>query len=194
MIQLRLTVVPCSVERANAYIEAVHRHHGLSVHGVLAVAVADETGLVRGVAMLGRPVARLLDDGCTLEVCRVATDGCANACSALYGAARRVAKELGYARVITYIRADESGVSLKASGWIFESSTTGRSWNTPSRPRRPDRTEVIDRSRWTVTIGAVRAARWPLFEDKFQPVLFPKPTFPENIVTISDQPVKESKR
>ena len=85
MSQPRLRVVPCTVEKAKEYVDATHRHHTSSTSARFCVAVIDEAGLVRGVAMIGRPVARLLDDGWTLEVNRVATDGCENACSALYG-------------------------------------------------------------------------------------------------------------
>src|SRR5437879_2217410 len=97
------TVVPCSNERAKEYINAFHRHHRASVQARFSAAAVDDTGLVRGVVMVGRPVARVLDDGWTLEVNRLATDGCPNACSLLYGVARRVAKEMGYAKLITYI-------------------------------------------------------------------------------------------
>lgn len=99
--------------------------------------------------MIGRPVARVLDDGWTLEVNRVATDGCENACSALYGAARRIANALGYSKLITYIREDEPGTSLKASGWDFEEKIRARSWDMPGR-RRVDKTEIVRRERWSV--------------------------------------------
>ena len=74
-------------------------------------------GRLAGVAIVGRPVSRYLDDGLTLEVNRLCTDGTKNACSFLYGAAARAAKVLGYHRIVTYILDTESGVSLRASGW-----------------------------------------------------------------------------
>lgn len=74
-------------------------------------------GHLAGVAIVGRPVSRYLDDGLTLEVNRLCTDGTKNACSFLYGAAARAAKVLGYHRIVTYILDTESGVSLRASGW-----------------------------------------------------------------------------
>lgn len=149
MSQSRLRVVPCSVEKAKEYVESIHRHHTASTSARYCVAVVDDTGLVRGVAMVGRPVARVLDDGWTLEVNRVATDGCENACSALYGAARRIAHALGYSRLITYIREDEPGTSMKASGWDFEQKIRARSWDMPGR-RRVDKTEIVQRERWSV--------------------------------------------
>jgi len=140
--------VPCSIERAKAYVAELHRHHTPSTGARYAVAVADEEGAVRGVAMIGRPVARLLDDGWTLEVSRVATDGCPNACSALYGAALRLAKALGYACLITYTRVDEPGSSLRAAGWDNDGPIRARSWDMPGR-RRVDKTEIIARQRWS---------------------------------------------
>lgn len=85
---------------------------------------------------MGRPVNRHLDDGKTLEVLRLCTQGSRNVCSFLYSRAARVAKELGYKKIITYILEDETGASLKASGWkLEEEGVGGGSWNCPSRPR-----------------------------------------------------------
>ena len=97
--------------------------------------MADEEGKVRAVCIVGRPVARMLDDGMTLELTRLASDGCPNACSCLYGAAWRAAKALGYGRLITYILDDEPGVTLKAAGWKCLGQRGGGSWSVPSRPR-----------------------------------------------------------
>lgn len=143
----RLRIVPCSIERAKAYVEALHRHHTPSTGARWAVAVADEDGRVRGVAMIGRPVARLLDDGWTLEVNRVATDGCPNACSALYGASKRIAHAFGYSKLITYTRVDEPGASLRGAGWDNDGEIRARSWDMPGR-RRIDKTEIVRRQRW----------------------------------------------
>lgn len=43
-----------------------------------------------GVAIAGQPIARKLDDGLTIEVRRLCTDGTKDACSKLYGACARV--------------------------------------------------------------------------------------------------------
>lgn len=135
MSQSRLFIVPCGLDEANAFVEQRHRHHHPVPGAKFCIAVSDERGVVRGVAIVGRPVARMLDDGLTLEVNRVATDGCPNACSALYGACRRAAFALGYRKLITYILDTEPGTSLKASGWKLIGEVRGRSWNTPTRPR-----------------------------------------------------------
>jgi hypothetical protein len=98
---------------------------------------------------VGRPVARMLDDGHTLEVTRVATTGARNACSLLYAAAWRAARALGYARLFTYTLAEEQGASLRASGWTLDRRTLGGSWSCPSRPRM-DRHPLGMKSRWVL--------------------------------------------
>ena len=88
-----------------------------------------------GVAIVGRPVSRRRDDGLTLEVTRLCTDGTSNACSFLYGAAWRAARALGFKRIGTYTTPEEGGASLRAAGWRLIAETPGRSWSVPSRPR-----------------------------------------------------------
>ena len=129
-----LTVVPCSIQDAREYVRQVHRHHPPPLSGLFAVACA-EGERVCGVAIVGRPVARMNQDGFTAEVTRLATDGTRNACSALYAACWRACRALGYRRLITYTLASEPGVSLRASGWREVGSVKGRSWDCPSRPR-----------------------------------------------------------
>jgi hypothetical protein len=87
------------------------------------------------VVTVGRPVARHLDDGWTLEVTRLCTDGTKNACSLLYAAAWRAARAMGYRRIGTYILDTETGTSLTASGWKCLGKAGGGSWSVPSRPR-----------------------------------------------------------
>ena len=161
MTQSKLRAVPCTIGRAKEIVDGWHRHHGSSTSALFAAAVADEDGIVRGVALIGRPVARLLDDGFTLEVTRVATDGTPNACSALYGIARRIGAALGYARMVTYTRADEPGASLRAAGLKDEGPIRARSWDMPGRPR-VDKTEIIQRRRWSLELGeAPERVTWP---------------------------------
>lgn len=129
-----LEVVPMDLADANAFVEAVHRHHKPVVGHKFSLGVLNPTQLC-GVAIIGRPVARFLDDGWTLEVTRVATDGTPNACSALYGAARRACFALGYKRLITYTLKAESGSSLKGAGWKCLGEAGGGTWNRKDRPR-----------------------------------------------------------
>ena len=77
----------------------------------------------------------MLDDGRTAEVTRLCTDGIANGCSFLYGAAARVAKTMGYSKIITYILESEDGASLRASGWTCGGIRGGGTWNRAHRKR-----------------------------------------------------------
>lgn len=135
-LQSRLSVRPIFLTDAKAYVARLHRHNGAPLSGLFAVACEDDAGELRGVAIVGRPMARALDDGRTCEVIRLCTDGAHNACSLLYGACCRAAKALGYSRIYTYTLAEESGASLRASGWARDAELVARpSWSTPSRHR-----------------------------------------------------------
>ena len=129
-----LEIVPIKQSEAKAFIKQIHRHHKPPVGSIFQIACAKDNKIV-GVIMVGRPVSRNLDNGWCLEVNRLATDGTKNACSILYSAAWRVAKNLGYKRLITYILEDENGASLRASNWLEIGARGGGSWNVKSRPR-----------------------------------------------------------
>lgn len=133
----RLRLRPITQREAKRYIGVWHRHNDAPRGGVVCASVVDEDGKIHGVMIAGRPVARAEDDGLTLEVLRVATDGTPNACSMLYASACRVARALGYTSVITYTLASEPGTSLRASGFVRDAELAPRvSWSTPSRPRQ----------------------------------------------------------
>jgi hypothetical protein len=133
--QPKLTIVPITFAEAKEYVNRHHRHHRPSIGAKFCLAVADEENEVRGVAMVGRPVSRVLDDGWTVEVNRIATDGCPNACSALYGASWRAARALGYRKCVTYTLPEEGGASLRGAGWKLIGEAGGGSWSCKSRPR-----------------------------------------------------------
>lgn len=150
---MSLRIVPIYRDQANAFITAWHRHHQPPLRFVFAIGVADSDLLV-GVATAGRPIARHLDDGLTVEVTRVATDGTRNACSMLYGACWRTARERGYARAITYTRDDETGASLRAAGWLLAARRQARAgWDMPGRRRRDEHYDPIGRHLWVVESG-----------------------------------------
>lgn len=131
----RLTIVPLSLAEANTLVEQWHRHHRPVPGSKFAVGVADGDR-VCGAAIVGRPVARMMQDGFTLEVVRCVTDGTRNACSALYGACRRATFALGYHKLITYTLPEEGGASLRGSGWrIVAEKAGGGSWSRKNRPR-----------------------------------------------------------
>lgn len=141
-----LSLVPITVQDARAFVALHHRHHRAPLSGLFAVACAEASAIV-GVAIVGRPVARGLQDGWTAEVTRVATTGARNACSMLYGAVWRAARALGYRRLVTYTLATESGTSLRAAGWRVVGEVAGRSWSCASRPR-VDRHPTQSKLRW----------------------------------------------
>lgn len=139
MIDIR----PISLKDANRFIVENHRHHD-KVQGHKFSEAAYRDGELVGVAVVGRPVSRYLDDGLSLEVTRLCTDGTRNACSALYGRCARIAKEMGYRRIITYILESEGGASLRASGWRCDLETAGGGeWTCPSRPRETIETTLF---------------------------------------------------
>ena len=142
-----LVITPLPLDEANAFVARHHRHHGPVRGYKFALAVSIVDGPICGVAIVGRPVARVLDDGLTLEVTRVATDGTRNAASMLYGACRRAAFALGYRRLVTYTLPSERGSSLRASGWRVIGEAGGGSWSCPSRPR-VDKHPTQPKIRW----------------------------------------------
>ena len=143
-----LYLTPVSQKQAKAFCAMWHRHNVPPRGMKFAVSVASD-GVLRAVAIAGRPVARHYDNGQTLEVTRVTSDGCPDACSMLYGACWRAAKALGYTRLITYTQADEPGTSLRAAGWRVVAERRPRpGWNMPSRPRTPNGSEGIPRTLW----------------------------------------------
>lgn len=131
-----MRAIPIELKDANTFVSQLHRHHDPVYRDKFRFACVDDQGIMHGVIQLARPVSRMLDDGLTIEVVRCCTDGTYNACSFLYSRAARIAKEMGYTKIITYILESESGTSLKASGWIIDANNVGGgSWNRPSRPR-----------------------------------------------------------
>ena len=136
----KLRVVPISLHEANAFVEQFHRHLG-SVYRLgarFAIGASDGTRLV-GVAVVGRPVARRLDDGLTAEVnrCCVLDDAPKGSCSFLYGRAWRIWQQMGGARMVSYTLASESGASLRGAGWriMGEVKPSKTGWDRAGRAR-----------------------------------------------------------
>ena len=74
----RLHLLPVSLRTANVFVLAHHHRPVQAAKFALAVTLVD-SDLIRGVAIVGRPVARHLDDGWTREVTRLCTDSTPNA-------------------------------------------------------------------------------------------------------------------
>lgn len=140
-----LELQPITFSEACEFVKEHHRHHIAPIGHKFAVGVNDGIKVV-GVLIAGRPVARYLDDGYTLEVTRCCTDGTKNACSILYATAWRVARALGYKQLITYTLATEAGGSLRGAGWRLIGRRGGGSWQRKSRPRvdkHPTQTKLL---------------------------------------------------
>ena len=149
----KLTVVPLTWREACLFNDKVHRHHAAPRGCKFAIGVVDAQGRLRGVALCGRPVARALDDGFTVEINRTATDGCPNANSMLYGACWRIASAMGYRRIVTYNQLGESGSSLRAAGFAKIRTLPARgSWAASSVKLRHIRDQVgsgnVERNLW----------------------------------------------
>ena len=146
---VQLTVVPITFRKACAKVKQWHRHHPPPRGHLFSLAVEDGDGEIRGVAIVGRPTARLSQDGLTAEVTRVATDGCPNAGSALYAACWRAARALGYRRLGTYTQASESGASLRGAGWrVVAQRPPHPGWDRPCRPRADSHPTHVHRTLW----------------------------------------------
>lgn len=134
-----MELVNLTLADANAFVVQHHRHNK-KVQGHKFSIGATIDGALVGVAIVGRPVARKLDDGSTVEVTRlcVLDDAPKGACSFLYRAAWRAWAALGGKRLITYILESESGSSLRGAGFrvvgVSPAWREGSGWT--SRPNR----------------------------------------------------------
>lgn len=149
-----MDIVPITFRQACDFVRQLHRHNKPPAGHKFSIGLLHE-GVLVGVAMAGRPVARFFDDGLTLEVNRTCTDGTRNANSMLYGAVRRVAWGMGYRRIITYTQADESGASLRAAGFVLVKSLPARAgWAASSVKMKEQRDPVgnggVERVLWEV--------------------------------------------
>lgn len=143
---MALMVRPETLKKANEYVARYHRHHKPVIGHRFSLS-AWKGGIMLGVAICGRPVARRTDQYLVLEVLRLCTSGHKNACSFLYGACARVAKEMGFVSIQTFILASETGTTLKAAGWSYCGESAGKSWSVPSRKRK-DKHPIEKKHKW----------------------------------------------
>lgn len=141
-----MEIRPITFRTASAYINEHHRHHSATAGCKFCIGVFDDDRMC-GVAVCGRPVSRHLDDGLTCEINRVCTDGTRNACSMLYGASCRIAKAMGYKKVITYTLESENGASLRASNFKYDGIAGGKMW-TGKRSGRDNGVPQEMKKRW----------------------------------------------
>lgn len=166
---MSLAIRPVTATEARRFVNDHHRHNEAPqvAQVTFAVGLYDGDELV-GVATAGRPVARALCDGFTLEINRTCLAGeVGNGNSRLYGAICRAAKALGYRKVITYTLHKESGCSLLASGFARVAEVGARSWqdSSVSRPRydsnlfgERNNAANLPKWRWERSLSADRAA------------------------------------
>ena len=136
-----------TLDEANAFVRRLHRHHRPVIGHKFSIGAFVGPRLC-GVVIVGRPVARMRDDGATLEVTRLCTDGTRNACSLLYGKAARAAFAIGYRRIGTYTLPSEGGASLRACGWKLIGERGGGEWTRPSRARETMRHPTGQKLLW----------------------------------------------
>ena len=145
---MTMEVVPIPFATARAFVALHHRHHAPPAGHKFSLG-AYLNGQLVGVAIVGRPSSRVLDQRGYLEVTRTCTDGTRNANSCLYGAARREAKRLGCVHLVTYTMGHESGASLRGAGWRIDNIRSARpGWNTPARQRETRGVDNVERVRW----------------------------------------------
>lgn len=142
-----MRIVPLTLTQANNLVARLHRHHKPVVGHRFSIGVEDDEGTLRGGAIVGRPVARCTDQHRVAEITRLVTDGTKNACSMLYGAAARVAREMGFDSIQTFILEDEPGTTLRAAGWEFDGMSRGGQWKHTAGPRRTDQ-PTCPKQRW----------------------------------------------
>lgn len=126
-----LRIVPIELKELNLLVAKWHRHHK-PIQGHRFSIGVERDGEIVGACSVGRPVARLTEQKEVVEVTRLVTNGTPNACSALYGAAARAARAMGYKKIQTFILDREQGISLRAAGWKLDGMTTGGDWNRKS--------------------------------------------------------------
>ena len=144
-----MTIRPITFRQACDFISRHHRHNRPTVGCKFCIGLFVCEKMV-GCAVCGRSVSRHLDDGKTCEINRLCTDGTRNACSKLYGAACRVAKEMGYKKIIPYTSQSENGSSLRASNFICDGLAGGTHW-TGERDKGQDIPHEM-KVRWSRTL------------------------------------------
>jgi len=156
--------IPLSLKAANDFVTNHHRHNKKTAGHKFSIGATKDGELI-GVAICGRPVARALDDGSTLEVLRVCIKDPApkNACSYLYARCQRIWTAMGGEKIITYTLESEPGSSLKAIQWTIEGQTRKRGpqsrWNTRQpghkgyvENRAPQIADSLIKNRWEKTL------------------------------------------
>ena len=149
-VQVKLRHAPCELKEANAIVAAWHRHHQCVAGHRFSIKCIDENGVLRGVAVVGRPVARMTCQRTVVEITRMVSDGTPNVCSFLYAACTHAARKIGYRQIQTFLLESEPATTLKALkdlGWKFDGwSEGGEGWQ--SRTGRRNDQPTVRKQRW----------------------------------------------
>ena len=145
---MSLSARPLTINQANELVSKLHRHHKPVVGHRYSNGAYDGDRFV-GAVIVGRPVARAVDQYSVAEVTRLVTDGTRNACSFLYARAATAAQAMGFERIQTYTLPEEGGASLRAVGWACDGVVrpNGGQWTTRSGRRSDQPTQP--KVRWT---------------------------------------------
>lgn len=139
-----MRIVPITLKPANRFVEKWHRHSSATNNdgGKFAIAL-EHDGEIVGVAIVGRPTARMIQHGGQEfpgELLRLCTTPAApkGSESKLYARARRIWQLMGGTHFHTYTLQKESGASLRGAGpknFAPAAKIAGAQWDRGSRPR-----------------------------------------------------------
>jgi hypothetical protein len=152
---MKLELVPMTITEANDFVLNFHRHNKPVLSARFAIGASNGTHLV-GVAIVGRPCARMLQDGWTAEVTRtcVVDNSPKGTCSFLYSACWRAWKAMGGKRLITYTLTSESGSSLRGAGWKVVAQCSPGTWDRAKRKREWQPIYGQSKMRWEMNTMA----------------------------------------
>jgi hypothetical protein len=151
--EVRLDYAPCELREARDFVTRVHRHHRAPRAHRFSIKATVNWHTV-GVAICGRPVGRHQQDGNTLEITRLCTDGTPNAVSFLVGVVKRAARALGWKRLISYTLIEENGASWRASGMTQTGITRGGKWSGTygDGKKRSNDHPLQEKRRWEINL------------------------------------------
>jgi hypothetical protein len=121
-------IAPIPLSVANDFVKKYHRHNDERKIHKFSLGLykkSEDKDILIGVAICGSPTGISYNGKSFLEVYRVCVTEANNSCSMLYGRCTRIAKELGYEKLITYTLKTEPGTTVKASGFELETDEAG---------------------------------------------------------------------
>lgn len=157
-----MKIIPLTLRIANDFVEKWHRHSNRTNNdgGKYAIGLEHEGELV-GVAIVGRPTARLLQVPGAAELTRLCTSPAApkGADSKLYARARRIWQLMGGTTLHTYTLKRESGDSMRGAGMKQPAAEVAQQqWTRPSRKRVERQIYEEPKVRWTEELPLVEGS------------------------------------